>query len=300
MMKILLSGRFDDGERDHWLRHLRAAYPAGQWLAPDEARTEPAAVRAAVVANPPPGSLQGLPGLALIQSLWAGVDKLLADATLPAQVPLARMVDPLMSAAMAETALWAVLSLQRDFVDYARQQREHLWLPHPQRRADEIRVLVLGRGEMGHAVASRLQAGGYAVSGWHRGLALAPLLPQADIVINLLPLTPATHGLLDAAFFAALPRGAAVVNLARGAHVHDADLIAALDRGHLRHAVLDVFATEPLPPAHAFWTHPQVTVLPHVAAATDARSAAAVVAANLQALADGRPLAHLVDRARGY
>jgi glyoxylate/hydroxypyruvate reductase A len=299
-MKILLSGRFDADERNDWLQQLRAAFPAGQWLTPDEARAEPAAVRAAVVANPPPGSLQGLPDLVLIQSLWAGVDKLLADTTLPADVPLARMVDPAMSAAMAETALWAVLSLQRDFVDYARQQRERVWQPHPQRRADEIRVLVLGRGEMGRAVAARLQAGGHAVSGWHRGLALAPLLPQADIVVNLLPLTPDTRGLLDAAFFAALPRGAAIVNLARGGHVVDADLIAALDRGQLRHAVLDVFATEPLPPEHAYWAHPRVTVLPHVAAATDARSAAAVVAANLQALADGRPPAHLVDRARGY
>jgi glyoxylate/hydroxypyruvate reductase A len=127
-----------------------------------------------------------------------------------------------------------------------------------------------------------------------------PLLGEADVVINLLPLTPATRGLLDAAFFAALPRGASVVNLARGGHVVDADLIAALDRGQLRHAVLDVFATEPLPPDHAYWTHPRVTVLPHVAAATDARSAAAVVAANLRALSEGRPLAHRVDRGRGY
>ncbi|HSQ73326.1 MAG TPA: NAD(P)-dependent oxidoreductase, partial [Rubrivivax sp.] len=107
-------------------------------------------------------------------------------------------------------------------------------------------------------------------------------------------------GLLDARFLAALPRGAALVNLGRGAHVVDADLLAALDRGHLRHAVLDVFHREPLPAGHPYWTHPQVTVLPHAAAATDARSAAAVVAANLRAARDGAPIAHLVDRRRAY
>ena len=128
----------------------------------------------------------------------------------------------------------------------------------------------------------------------------SPLLKTAEIVVNLLPLTPATRGLLDAGAFAALPRGASIVNLARGAHVVDADLIAALDAGHLERAVLDVFHTEPLPAEHPFWRHPKITVLPHVAALTDERSAAAVVAANLRALAQGVPIAHLVDRAKGY
>jgi glyoxylate/hydroxypyruvate reductase A len=211
------------------------------------------------------------------------------------------MVDPVMSAAMAETVLWAVLSLHRDFFAYARQQLRGLWRTHDQRRADELRVLVLGQGEMGRAAAARLAALGYRVTGWRRdGTPLSGLLPQADIVINLLPLTPATRGLLDARFFAALPAGASVVNLGRGAHVVDDDLLAALDRGHLRHAVLDVFHTEPLPAGHPFWAHPRVTVLPHAAAATDPRSAAAVAAANLRAARDGRPIAHAVDRQRAY
>ncbi|MBT9489786.1 MAG: glyoxylate/hydroxypyruvate reductase A [Rubrivivax sp.] len=299
-MQILLCGAFDAGERELWQAALATAWPAGHWLTLDQARAAPETVRAAVVANPAPGSLQGLPNLGLVQSLWAGVERLVLDPTLPPDVPLARMVDPLMSAAMAETALWAVLSLQRDFFDYARQQRARQWLQHPQRRADELRVLVLGQGEMGGAVVRRLRAHGSVVSGWRRGQDLAALLPVHDVVINLLPLTPATRGLLDAAFFAALPHGASLVNLARGAHVVDADLLAALDSGQLRHAVLDVFSPEPLAADHAFWWHPQVTVLPHVAAATDARSAAAVVAGNLQALAEGTPLAHQVDRARGY
>ncbi|MFO1339783.1 MAG: glyoxylate/hydroxypyruvate reductase A [Burkholderiaceae bacterium] len=299
-MSVYLCGELDAAEREAWLAQLREALP-GERVADTLAGLDPAAVDVAVVANPAPGSLRGLPGLRLIQSLWAGVDRLLADPTLPAGVPLARMVDPAMNAAMAETALWAALALQRGFFAYARQQRESLWQPLPQRRADEWRVTVLGRGQMGGAVAARLAAQGYALRVWHREAGpLAAALAGADAVFNLLPLTPATRGLLDAAAFAAMKPGAALVNLARGAHVVEADLLAALDAGRLAHAVLDVFAHEPLPAGHRFWAHPRVTVLPHAAAQTDPRSAAAVVAANVQALRAGRPLAHRVDRSLGY
>jgi glyoxylate/hydroxypyruvate reductase A len=164
-----------------------------------------------------------------------------------------------------------------------------------------VRVLVLGQGEMGRAVAARLTAQGYPVQAWRRdGTPLADLLAGSDTVINLLPLTPQTRGLLDAGFFAALPAGASVVNLARGAHVVDADLLAALAAGHLQHAVLDVFDGEPLAADHPYWQHPQVTVLPHVAAQTDMRSAALVAADNLRAGLSGRPVQHRVLRERGY
>ena len=289
-MKILLAGEVDDT----WRRELRAALPEADW----DADADSADV--AVVANPPPGSLAAAPRLRLIQSLWAGVDRLLGDASLPPAVPLARMVDPVMNAAMAETALWATLALQRGFFTYARQQRQGLWRVLPQRRADELQVLVLGQGQMGRAAAERLQQQGYRVAGWRSGVELQPLLACSQIVINLLPLTPQTSALLNAEFFAALPPGAAIVNLGRGGHVVDADLLAALDSEHLQHAVLDVFQTEPLPPDHRYWCHPKLTLLPHAAALTDARSAAAVVAANLRALRDGRSVQHLVDRSRGY
>jgi glyoxylate/hydroxypyruvate reductase A len=144
---------------------------------------------------------------------------------------------------------------------------------------------------------------GVAATGFgvvHGEAALPPLLAQADIVVNLLPLTPATAGLLDAARLSLLPPHASLVNLGRGAQVVEADLLAALDAGRLRHAVLDVFREEPLPADHPFWRHPRVTVLPHVAALTDPRSAAAVVAANVRAWAAGETLNHRVDRARGY
>lgn len=315
-MNVLWTGRIEAAERAAWLLALRAAAPECAWWSDDDGSIPREAIRASVVANPAPGALAGLPNLGLVQSLWAGAEGLLADTTLPPEVPLARMVDPVMNAAMAETALWAVLSLHRGFFAYAVRQREGLWRQHRQRRADEVQVLVLGLGQMGAAVAARLVAQGYRVIAWHATAneraapagvsvhaghgALAALLPMAQIAVNLLPLTASTWGLLDAKFFAALPAAASVVNLARGAHVVDDDLLAALDTGHLRHAVLDVFHSEPLPPGHRYWRHPRVTVLPHVAALTDMRSAAQVVAANLRALREGAPLAHVVDRARGY
>ena len=301
-MKVLLCGDLGTAELGVWQRALLAALPEANWLDLAAGRADPAAVEAAVVANPLPGSLSGLPNLKLIQSLWAGVDRLLADATLPTDVPLARMVDPAMTAAMAETALWATLALHRGFFAYARRQREGRWQVHAQRRADEIRVSVLGRGQLGSEAARRIEQQGYRTRGWslRDGAPLAPLLAETDIVVNLLPLTSATRGLIDARFLAALPPQASVVNLARGGHVVEADLLAALDSGRLRHAVLDVFDTEPLPAGHAFWQHPRVTLLPHAAALTDPRSAAVIAAANLRAARDGLPLRHLVDRVKGY
>jgi len=296
-VSILLAADFDASEWAAWLPALQAALP-GETLLRERTGDD---IDIAIVANPPAGALHGLPGLKLVQSLWAGVDKLLRDPTLPTGVPLARMVDPAMNAAMAETALWAALALQRGFFDYAAQQRTGVWRQHGQRRADETRVAVLGLGQMGQAVAARLAQQGFIVSGWRTGSGpVDGVLAETDVVISLLPLTPATSGFFDRARFAQMRRGASFVNLARGAQVVEADLLSALDDGQLSRAVLDVFATEPLPTTHPFWQHPKVTVLPHVAAQTDPRSAAQVVAANIRALRSGQPLQHLVDRSRGY
>jgi glyoxylate/hydroxypyruvate reductase A len=303
----------DAGERATWQSALREALPRESFVTQRGSAAEAGEIDVAIVANPAAGALAGLPRLQLVQSLWAGVERLLADASLPAGVAVARMVDPVMTDAMAQTALWAVLGLHRGFPAYAERQRRAQWQPHAQRRAEEVNVAVLGLGALGLAVARRLAANGYRVRGWgsaprtldgiealNGAAALDALLARSDIVVNLLPLTAATRGLFDAACFARMKRGAGFVNLARGAHVVEADLLAALDAGQVGHAVLDVFAVEPLPPAHAFWRHPAVTVLPHVAALTDVRSAAAVAAANVEALRAGRPLRHRVDRARGY
>lgn len=316
-MSLLLIGAWPDAERDQWLSLLQTALPGESWLLrPPTAAAQAAEVEAAIVANPVQGSLAGLPNLRLIQSVWAGVDKLLTDPTLPAEVPLARMVDPAMNEAMVQTALWAVLSLQRGFFTLQAQQRQRLWRPPAQPRAADWRVLVLGQGELGGRVARVLAAQGYALSGWSRSPVLSDALPgvhglhgeealpaalaQADTVINLLPLTAATAQFFNADRLAQMKPGGGLVNLARGAQVNEADLLRALDSGQVSHAVLDVFAVEPLPVEHRFWSHPRVTVLPHCAAQTDARSAVAVVVANVLALRAGRPLQHLVDRGRGY
>lgn len=311
-MAILLATDFGPPELAQWQALLAAELP-GETLLTDRTACAPEDIDIAIVANPPPGTLAGLPHLQLIQSLWAGVDKLLRDPGVPASVPLARMVDPAMNEAMAETALWAVLGLHRGFFDYLAQQRDARWLQHGQLRADEVSVAVLGLGQMGRAVCRRLADSGYRLLGWSRhattvaGVAvhagdagLATALADAHIVVNLLPLTAATHGLFDAQRFAKMRRGASLVNLARGAHVVEADLLAALQGGRLHWAVLDVFQAEPLPATHAFWSHPRITVLPHVAAQTDPRSAAKVAAANVLTLRTGMVPQHLVDRARGY
>ena len=314
-MAIFVAADFTPDEWAAWWPELQASLPAERLVrdhtsAPD---VPDGSIDVALVANPPADALRGLPGLRLVQSLWAGVDGLLADASLPADVPLARMVDPGMNEAMAQTALWAVLALHRGLFCYAAQQQRAEWRPQPQRRADEVGVAVLGLGQMGRATAQRLATNGYRVTGWsmhakalagitaHAGPAsLAPVLAAAQIVVNMLPLTPATRGLLNRQTLALMPRGAGLVNLARGAHVVEADLLEALDRGHLGHAVLDVFHTEPLPTDHPFWRHPRVSVLPHIAAQTDPRSAARIAAANVLALRERRPLENVVDRARGY
>jgi glyoxylate/hydroxypyruvate reductase A len=311
-MAILLATDFDAAGLCRWLELLEAALPGEQFVT-DRRTVDDAAIDMALVANPSRGALSGLANLRLIQSLWAGVDKLLGDSSLPPHVPIARMVDPAMNAAMAETALWAVLSLHRGFYEYAAQQRMRRWHPLVQCRADEVTVAVLGLGQMGQTAALRLAAQGYRVLGWSARPgakasieafagddALQPLLARCDIAVNLLPLTPATRGLLCKRTFNAMRRGASLVNLARGAHVVDEDLLAALDGGHLRHAVLDVFTIEPLPVDHRYWSHPQVTLLPHAAAQTDARSAAAIAATNVRLLRAGGLPQNLADRTRGY
>jgi len=274
---------------------------------------EPAEIDAALVWKPKHGLLASLPNLKLIISLGAGVDHLFLDPSLPKNVPIARLVDPYMTEAMSEYVLTQALRLHRRDLDYRAQQSERVWRELPQPNASARRVGVLGLGELGADAARKLAVLGFEVAGWSRrerripGIesfsgadGLLALARRSDILVCLLPLTPETEGILGAALFAAMPKGATVVNAARGAHLVEADLLAALESGQLSAAVLDVFREEPLPPEHPFWAHPRIVVTPHVAAATHAPTAAAGVADNLKRLAEGKPLRNLVDPEQRY
>jgi glyoxylate/hydroxypyruvate reductase len=270
---------------------------------------DPTEIDAALVWRPPPGLLDQLPNLKLILSLGAGVDHILADPSLPPGIPILRLVDPYMTAAMSEYVQLQVLRLHRHDPDYRAQQHALVWRPLPQPNAAERRVGMLGLGVLGGDAALRLKVLGFDVAGWSRterkklpGIAsfhgaegLAALLERSEILVCLLPLTPATQGILDTRLFAQLPKGAAIVNCARGGHLVEADLLAALDSGQLSAAALDVFGDEPLPPQHPFWRHPRILITPHVAAATHPATAAVAVADNLRRLQQGRPLLNRVD-----
>ncbi|MCJ2133419.1 glyoxylate/hydroxypyruvate reductase A [Methylobacterium sp. J-026] len=272
---------------------------------------ERAAARVAIVANPDPAEVAALPGLVWVQSLWAGVEKLVGAFDRP--LPIVRLVDREMARTMAEAVLAWTYYLQRDMPAYARQQSERVWRSHAYRKPVDVTIGLLGLGALGSEAAARLLDAGFPVIGWsrspkavarvetyHGADGLPAMLGRCDILVCLVPLTTETRGLVNAARLAALKPGAALINFARGPIVVTGDLIAALDGGRLAHAVLDVFDVEPLPADSALWSHPGVTVLPHVSGPTDMASAAATVAANLRSYRKTGAPPQGVDAARGY
>lgn len=260
-----------------------------------------ASIEIAVTANPPPGQLAMLPNLRFIQSAWAGVDGMLSDPALPRHTPLARLIDPTLAAQMAEAVAAHVLALHRQAPAYAAQQARGLWAKLPQPPTTERSVGLLGYGEMGRTCGKTLTALGFPLAHWSRRAGdLATLLADSEIVVNLLPLTPETRGILSRDTFARMRPGAAIINVGRGGHLAEADLIPALDSGRLSHAILDVFETEPLPADHPFWRHPKITITPHAAAITDPASGALRVAENIARFRAGEPVVGLVSREAGY
>lgn len=249
--------------------------------------------------------------LKAVLSLWAGVEKIVGNASIA--VPLCRMVDPGLREGMVEWVTGHVLRHHLGTDAHVLGQ-DGVW------RHDRVpplardrKVGILGLGELGLACALALKGLGFDVAGWsrspkpdapvpaHSGEAgLATLLARSEILVLLLPATPATDGLMDARRLALPPPGAVLINPGRGALVDEEALLAALDAGRLGHATLDVFRREPLPPAHPFWTHPRVTVTPHIASATRPETAAGAVAENIRRGEAGLPFLHQVDRALGY
>lgn len=257
----------------------------------------------------PPADLSAWPNLRLIFSAGAGVDQFDLSA-LPPQIGVVRMLDPGIARQMQEMAVLATLALHRDLPAYLAQGRQGIWQPHPHRATARCRVGVMGLGNLGCAVLEALRPFGFDLAGWSRsarqidGVTCLTDLPQflarTDILICLLPLTDETRGVLDAGLFAALPQGARLVHLGRGAHLDVPALQGALNSGQLAAAFLDVTDPEPLPGDHWLWRDPRVIVTPHVASHTDAEAGARHVLAAIRADRTGQPVPGLIDRSRGY
>lgn len=275
---------------------------------------DPADIEAAVVWTAHDmAELRRYPRLRLIVSMGAGVDHLLRPPGPPPGIPVARLVDRMLTTQMGEWVLLNVLRFHRQDLEYRALQAERTWLELPAPVTAERRVGILGLGELGTHAAGLLRAVGFPVMGWtrrprqlagvetfHGAEGLRTMAARSDILVCLLPLTPQTRGILDATLLGALPRGAFLINGARGGHVVDADLLAALGSGQVAAAALDVFSPEPLPADHPFWSHPRVVMTPHAASITIPASAAPQVVDNLHRARAGRPLINLVDFAAGY
>jgi glyoxylate/hydroxypyruvate reductase A len=275
---------------------------------------DPADIEAAVCWNQHDmGELRRYPNLKLIVSMGAGVDHLLRPPGPPPGIPVARLKDHRLTTGMTEFVVLNVLRFHRQDLEYRALQAARVWEELPAPDTAKRRIGILGLGELGAASARALLSFGFPVLGWtrtpreiegvqgfHGAEGLDAMLRQTDILCCLLPLTPQTRGVINARTLALLPRGAFVINSARGGHVVAADLLAALDSGHIAAAALDVFEPEPLPAEHPYWGHPQVLVWPHAAAITIPSSAAPQVVENLRRARDGRELINLVDFSAGY
>lgn len=298
-----------DTKAEPWLAGLRAALPGAtvrEWASGDP----PADY--AVVWAPPQRFIDEQPRLRALFNIGAGVDALLR-LRLPPGLRVVRLDDAGMAVQMAEYVCHAVIRYFREFDAYEAAQREARWAFRKPRARADFAVGVLGLGVLGTRVAQALQAFEFPVVGYsrtpkalpgvtsfHGEEGLVPFLARSRVLVNLLPLTLATRGILNRTTLGQLPAGAYLINVARGAHVVEEDLLALLDSGHLAGATLDVFATEPLPPEHPFWRHPRVTVTPHTAARTLRDESIAQIAGKIRALERGEPISGVVDPQRGY
>lgn len=273
---------------------------------------DPAEVHYLAAWEPPHDMERLFPNLKVLFSVGAGVDQFDFSA-LPPELPVVRMIEPGIAAGMVEYVCFAVLGLHRNMPQYQRQQRCAEWQARPVLPASRRRIGVLGLGMLGQAVLAQLRSFGFDCAGWSRSEhavegvqcfagqeALPAFLSRTDILVCLLPLTSETQGMLNAALFAALAPGAALVHVGRGPHLVAGDLLAALDSGQLSEAVLDVCDPEPLPAEHLFWQHPRIWVTPHIASVTQPESAVDVVLDNLRRFEAGETLVGRVDRVRGY
>jgi len=263
--------------------------------------------------NHPLGELSKYKNLKCIASLGAGVDHLLRDPDLPDGVPVTRVVEYSMAQSMSEYVVLSVLNYCRRLDAYRSNQDQRHWQPRRPRLAKDTHIGIMGLGQLGCDAANKLKYLGFTVSGWSRtpknidGVqcfagedGFENFLSRSQILICLLPLTPSTKGILNRKTFERLPRDAYVINVARGQHLVEKDLIQALDSGKLSGACLDVFAIEPLPADHPFWGHPKIRVTPHISSITFPKAVAPQIIENYRRAKTGKRLLNVVDLKRGY
>lgn len=267
----------------------------------------------ALIWKHPQGSLAPYPNLKCIASAGAGVDYIFEDALAPSTVPITRVVDPYLASDMSEHVLAVILAELKNFNTYKLQQVASEWNPRIYRRIKDVRVGIMGLGELGALTANDLVKFGFTVQGWSRSKKnlenvetfagqseLDAFLSMTEILVCLLPLTPETEGILNKDMFSKLPKDAYVINVARGGHVVDLDLLEALDEEHLSGACLDVYHQEPLPKEHPFWTHPKIFMTPHYASVSDTDSVVPQILENYDRLRKGKELLNTVNRKKGY
>jgi glyoxylate/hydroxypyruvate reductase len=273
-----------------------------------------AAADYAVVWKPPAAMLTGRNDLKAIFNLGAGVDAIMQlNQQIPDHVPIIRMEDAGMGEQMADYVSYAVLRYYRHFDQYQRQAERHVWHQKKPEKKSDFRIAVLGLGVLGTVIAERLQMLNFPVRGWSRSEKDLPgiecfagedglkhCLAEARAVVSILPLTEQTTGLLNRVTLGCLPAGAYLINVGRGAHVNENDLLELLRDGHIAGAMLDVFQSEPLPDNHPLWTHPDVTITPHISALTVVDEGNAQVVEKLRRLEQGLPVTGIIDRAAGY
>ncbi|MBD2544862.1 2-hydroxyacid dehydrogenase [Planktothricoides raciborskii] len=263
--------------------------------------------------QPPLGVMQNLPNLKLIISLGASVDRILVDPNLPDQIPIVRLVSRGKTLQMAQYVILAVLLFQRRFIDDQQLQRSRQWEYLSVPDAISFTVGILGLGFFGSTVATKLAAIGFPVRGWSRNSQQIEgvesfygdeqfelFLSQCRAIVCVLPVTSETKGILSNETFSALPQGAYLINVGRGKHLVETDLLSALDSGQIAGACLDVFNTEPLPHDHPFWSHPRIIVTPHIAAEGQPDDVADFILETIAIYKTGQPLKYLVERNRGY
>ena len=283
--------------------------PVRDWAVPGDV----ADIEYAFVWAPEPGTLRKFPNLKCIFSIGAGVDHLLKDPDLPYDVPIVRMVEPELTQGMTEYITMHVLRYHREVPTLEQQQRENDWHELIAPTAPSRKVGLLGIGVLGQDCARVLHALKFDLASWsrtpkqiegvqsfHGATGLDSFLARTEILVCLLPLTAETEGILNRDLFSKLPRGAWLINAGRGGHQVEEDIVVALDNGQLAGATLDVFRTEPLPTDSPFWTHPRVTLTPHIASVTQQVSAIKQVVANIRRIQAGEVPLNTVDKELGY